>query len=336
MINSNPKETLTQITDDIYQVRLPLPFALNIVNVYLLRDKAGWTIIDTGIHTPQGESTWRDVLHTLNIHPTHIRQIILTHVHPDHFGMAGWLQTLGADHNHHIPIYASPSEDEQIDVIWRNETGDFFYQWLIENGMPDEFARKVADSMGNTRAMTLPHPPTVEHLAYDALVSMAGRSWQAIHSPGHSDGHLMFYDADSQLLLSGDHVLMHITPNIGLWSHTEADPLGRFMASLASLKDLSVVRALPGHKWHITDWQGRIEELIGHHEHRLGLVEAGIGKGDRTPYDITQTIFVTERFTPHEWRFAIAESLAHMEYLHHRRKLVQIGDERKYVSTEAS
>lgn len=218
-----------------------------------------------------------------------------------------------------------------IDVIWHNEDWHFFYDWLLGNGMPDAFAQQVAQSMGDTRSMTLPHPPRVDSIAPDTLITMGERTWRAILTPGHSDGHFMFYDESDQLLLSGDHVLMKITPNIGLWSHTQADPLGRFMASLDGLKSLGVRLALPGHKWHITDWAGRIEELLHHHDERLQHVEEAVDGGARTPYDVTQAIFITERFTPHEWRFALAESLAHLEYLQVRDKIARVGDERVYT-----
>jgi len=101
------KKSLTQITDDIYQVRLPLPYALNHVNCYLLRGDDGWTIIDTGLNTSQGRAGWQAAFDTLGIGPDDIDQIILTHVHPDHYGMAGWLQEwCGAT------VWLSPREAE--------------------------------------------------------------------------------------------------------------------------------------------------------------------------------------------------------------------------------
>jgi glyoxylase-like metal-dependent hydrolase (beta-lactamase superfamily II) len=315
---------ITHIAPDIYQVRLPLPFALRIVNVYLLRGPAGWTIIDTGINTAEGRAAWGEVFTELGIAPHQIEKIVLTHVHPDHFGLAGWLHTLAAEAGHNVPIFVSPLEDEQARILWREgDTAAQFDQWLMANGMPDDFAATVAGRMGDTRAMTLPHPPPMTHLLPDSEITLGERTFQAMHAPGHSDGQLIFYDAADKLLLSGDHVLMKITPNIGLWQHSQPNPLGRFMTSLRALRNLDVRLALPGHRHNIEDWPGRIDELIGHHEARLGHVLDALAAGQHTPYAIAGFIFPTERFSPHEWRFAIAETLAHLAYLEQQAQVAQ-------------
>src|SRR4051812_46261188 len=105
---------ITQIDADVFQARLPLPFALRIVNIYLLRGPRGWTVVDTGIHTAAGEAAWQHIFSTLAFTPAQIEQIILTHVHPDHVGLAGWLTSLAAEAGHTIPVYASPREDQQM------------------------------------------------------------------------------------------------------------------------------------------------------------------------------------------------------------------------------
>jgi len=319
---------LTQISADVFQARLPLPFALRIVNIYLLRGPRGWTVVDTGIHTADGEAAWRDIFHTLAFTPDQIEQIILTHVHPDHVGMAGWLTALAAEAGHIIPVYASPREDQQMQNVWRNAVADEnFGAWLLQGGMPLVMAQEVGRHMGDTHTMTLPHPPPLTHLLPDSMIEMGGRVFRTIHAPGHSDGQLLFYDAHEQMILSGDQVLMKITPNIGLWSQSDPDPLGNFLASLESLQSLPVKMALPGHKELIKDWAGRIGEILSHHAHRLEQVQSALAEGHTTPYAITSAIFETSRFTPHEWRFAVAESLAHLDYLQ-RRGLAQQTSER--------
>jgi glyoxylase-like metal-dependent hydrolase (beta-lactamase superfamily II) len=307
------RDPLTKISDDIYQLRLPLPFALNHVNVYLLRGDVGWTVVDTGIHWPAGEETWRYAFAKLDFTPQQIEKIVLTHVHPDHFGMAGWLQSMAGD----IPIYTSEREDKQAEYVWRNNAMMDFGAWLRLNGMPQEISKQVDSSMGDTYKMTLPHPAPLQHINAGEMIKMGERDFRIIHAPGHSDGQLLFYDGADKLILSGDHVLLTITPNIGLWEQTDPNPLGNFMASLRELHKLDIRLALPGHRRLIEDWRGRIEELLEHHEHRLAQALEAVQKGGRTPYDVTLKIFDTERFTAHEWRFAIAESLAHLDKLQH-------------------
>ncbi|MGB1287514.1 MAG: MBL fold metallo-hydrolase, partial [Aggregatilineales bacterium] len=111
------KNPIQHIADDIIQLRLKLPFALNHVNVYLLRGAEGWTLVDTGIHTPDGEAGWRDAFNDLDFSPGDIEKIILTHVHPDHVGMAGWLQSLAKDAGRDVPVYASEQEDRQMSLV---------------------------------------------------------------------------------------------------------------------------------------------------------------------------------------------------------------------------
>lgn len=307
---------LERVAEDLYSVRLPLPFALRIVNCYLLRGAAGWTIVDTGIHTPAGEAVWQAVFNELAIQPHQLEQIVLTHVHPDHFGLAGWLQAWAAAAGQPVPVYASPREITQAQHVWYNPRSRAdFGAWLRRNGMPADYARLVEQGMGDTGAMTLPHPPRLTPLAPGSMLRMGERHFRLIHAPGHSDGQLLFYDAADQLLLSGDHVLLKITPNIGLWEQTDANPLALFLTSLRELHTLPVRLALPGHKTRISDWRGRIEELLAHHAERLQHVLEALAGGAVTPYTISQRIFATERFTPHEWRFALAETLAHLDYL---------------------
>ena len=127
-------------------------------------------------------------------------------------------------------------------------------------------------------------------------------------------------------MFCGDHVLMRITPNIGYWTHSEPDPLGRFLGSLRALERLEVRLALPGHKWLIEDWRGRIGEIIAHHELRLGHTLAALEGGARTVYEVSAQLFKLERLTPHELRFAMAETLAHLHYLREAGQAVCEGE----------
>jgi glyoxylase-like metal-dependent hydrolase (beta-lactamase superfamily II) len=315
------RDPLTPIAEDIYQLRLPLPFALNHVNVYLLRGDTGWTILDTGIHWKAGEETWRYGFAKLDIRPNQIEKIVLTHFHPDHFGMAGWLQGLAADAGKQVDIHISEREDQNAELVWRNNMDMDFGAWLRFNGLPAPFAETVDASMGDTFRMTLPHPTPMKQIKAGELVKMGTRQFRSIHAPGHSDGQLLFYDEADKLMLSGDHILMTITPNIGLWEHSDPNPLVNFMASLREIRNIDVRVALPGHRKLIENWTGRIEELLEHHEHRLGVALESIEKGAKTPYEVTEKIFDTNRFTSHEWRFAIAETLAHLDFLQREGKI---------------
>ena len=315
---------ITHITDDIVQVQIPLPYALNIVNCYLLRGDSGWTLLDTGLNTAPARSQWHAAFNQLDISPADIDKIVLTHMHPDHFGMAGWWQRLT---EHPMPLFLPELEKPQAAYFYNERNTARYQQWLLACGVDQVTIDEVESALGSTRDATQPHPLQQDYIVAENEITMGRRRFRAIHAPGHSDGQLIFYDAEDRLLLCGDHVLMKITPNIGAWQHTMPNPLRRFFDSLQEVADLDVRLALPGHKWLITDWRGRVLELIAHHEQRLEHTLEAIEAGASTVREIAQIIFPFERFTPHEWRFAMAEALAHLQLLQEREQVIQLeGD----------
>lgn len=310
-------EHVHQITEDIIQVQLPLPFALKSVNCYLLRGDTGWTILDSGLNIPAGQAAWQTALAVLNIKPGDIQQIILTHFHPDHYGMAGWLQRLCQEHSpgHAPEVWMSPREAELAHKVWGLRSGQpeptaLFFRAC---GVPEALILAMVEGIAHLRAMTRPHPMLCL-LAADAILHIGHRSFMTLHCPGHSDDHIMLYDPTDQLILCGDHVLGKISPHIGTWPESEPDPLGRYLASLRRLATLEVRLALPGHGPLISDWQRRLTELEHHHAERLELMRMVAGNG-ATAYEVCTGVFDVGRLSPHEMRFAIAETLSHLELL---------------------
>lgn len=302
-------EAVVPVAEGIYQVRLPLPFALRIVNCYLLRDGGGWAIVDSGLNYPPGQAAWQAAFDALAIRPEAITRIILTHAHPDHYGMAGWLaERSGA------PVLLSPVEQAFAERVWGS---DMVYSAIVaffqQHGMPPDLIEAVRAQMATLRPMTRPHPPTTA-LPPGAQLTIGGRAFLAIETPGHSDGHLVFYCADERLLLCGDTVLTKITPNISLWPHGRPDPLADFLQTLEQLGQLDVDLALPGHGPLITTFGKRLAELRAHHDERLRAVERAAADG-ATAFAVCTAIFPTEQLSAHQIRFAMAEALAHLEYL---------------------
>lgn len=306
---------ISHIADDIVQVRIPLPYKLNSVNCYLLRGAGGWTLLDTGLNTAPARAQWQAAMKALDMKPKDIEKIVLTHMHPDHFGLAGWWQR-AADRP--APVFLPEREKPQAQVFYRRANTPLYHQWMLDCGLEKATVDSIESALQSTRDLTHPHPTRQESLREGETVRLGARDCRGIHAPGHSDGQLIFYHEEERLMFCGDHVLMKITPNIGSWPHTQPDPLGRFLASLKELQALDVRLALPGHKWLITDWRGRIEELIAHHHQRLQQTLEAIEGGAHSVYDISARIFPLDRLTAHEWRFAMAETLAHLNALRER------------------
>ncbi len=301
------------VAEEIYQVSLPIPFALRQVNCYLLRGNHGWSIVDTGLNTPDIQQGWQEVFAALQIRSNDIEQIILTHGHPDHYGFAGWLQAWSG-----APVLMSARDSEMADRVWRlkEQPAGELGQAMV-NELPDEVREAAAKASQHVREMTKPHPNQVEFIPYESALEIGSRQFKVIHAPGHSDGHILFYEPTEKLILCGDQVLMKITPNIGLWPLSEANPLGRYLGSLAELKGLDVALGLPGHRAVITNWAERIGQIEEHHAHRLELMLTAIEAGSHKLYDVCAAAFNVENFSEHDIRFAMAETLAHLDHMVH-------------------
>ncbi|MEM7347391.1 MAG: MBL fold metallo-hydrolase [Chloroflexota bacterium] len=308
---------LNQITDDIYQVKQPLPFALKIINCYLLRGQSGWTIVDTGLNTPPARQVWQDAFSTLGILAGDIEQIVLTHTHPDHFGLAGWLQQFGQTDSYTPPVITSSHEARLAREIWIRNTGNFterYNQFWANCGLPPEIHQGILSQSDAVRDQTFPHPLTLETVESGETIHLGRRQFNIIHAPGHSDGQIIFYDPIDHLILCGDQVLTKITPNIGLWPVSEPNPLGQYLESLTDLTKLDVQLALPGHGPLINTWHARIDELKAHHVTRLEETLLAV-KTYQTPYTISKQLFNIDQLNDHQVRFALAETLSHLELL---------------------
>jgi glyoxylase-like metal-dependent hydrolase (beta-lactamase superfamily II) len=303
-------QIVSQVAEHVYQIQLPLPFALRIVNCYAFKEANSWTIIDTGLNYLPGQEAWQRAFAELGITPAAIQRILLTHAHPDHYGMSGWLAAQSD-----APIFISPIEKAFAEAVWLGGEYDAapFADYFVRYGLPRAQAAQVLDDMAKLRAMTAPHGE-LNILEPDSQITIGTRRFQALMTPGHSEGHLVFFCPDDGMLLCGDAVLRKITPNVGLWPRNTAHPLASFLHTLDALHNLEVALALPGHGPLITDFRTRIAELRQHHSERLQLIAQTAGTG-ATVYAICSSVFPMALQSSHDLRFAMAETLAHLEHL---------------------
>ena len=305
-------DIITHIAPDIVQLRLPLPFRLDHIHSYLIRDHDQWVIVDCGLNTSLTRRVWRGVFNELEIRPEQIGRIIVTHAHPDHLGLAGWLQNLTG-----ATVLMSADEQAQMIAVWRERQSMMAQMnaWYIQHGLNSKWANDVVEETERTALRTEPLPTDEIVVPYESTIAIGDRRFRTIRGPGHSNGQLMLHDVDDKLLLCGDHVLMKITPHIGYWPSVDVNPLQQFLNSLKALQHLDVRLALPGHRALITDWAGRSEELQAHHAERLDVTGNCVPIEGATARQIAQAVFRLRDLNVHETRFAMAETLSHLELL---------------------
>jgi glyoxylase-like metal-dependent hydrolase (beta-lactamase superfamily II) len=306
------------VAPGVRRIALPLPLALRSVNVYLIEGGGGWSIVDSGMHTPEAEAELRSGLVAAGIAMAELRTAFITHLHPDHLGMAGTLRDAGAKLLMHGPEIARAHEVWAADHRQINAT----YELFERHGMPrdvDEGMRAGWVAMGQH---VDPFEP-IHPVANGEVLDLGGRALTVIWTPGHTDHHAVLFEESSGTLISGDHVLPRITSNVGVYPGGRPDPLGDFLGALEQMKTLNVKRVLPAHGEPFDDCAGRVDEILAHHATRLDQTLNAVGGGGRNAYEICRILFPVLR-SPHEERFALAETLAHLVYLELRGRLQKV------------
>ncbi|AZN40246.1 MBL fold metallo-hydrolase [Paenibacillus albus] len=317
----------------VIQVKVPLPFSLKYVNSYLLQDERGFVVVDPGLHTPEALQAWQETLDEHGISIREIHTIVLTHQHPDHYGLAGWFQeqTGGA------PVYISEASYAYTQRLWGSDAGAAFAADLTQlyevHGMPQQVLEEIAPHLNSFIAKVSPQPK-VTFIEAGQTIEMGGFTWQTIDVPGHAKGQLCFYAASEKLMLCGDQVLPDITPNISVVPGDGEDQLQQFLDSLEQIRSLEVELAFPGHRDPFTNYKERIEQLIAHHERRLTHMYSLIQSGANTGYTLCMQLF-GERIAgnTHNLRFAMSETLAHMFHLEKHGRIERSSQDGKVYFT---
>lgn len=297
------------VGDGVYRVPIPVPFPMKYVYCYVCREMDGWSIVDVGFRCIDAISAWEAVFRQLGIKPRHVRAIYITHFHPDHFGLAGWMQQ-----QTEAPVWISELDYAMAERVWGEESRQASEVAALfrRHGVPDGLVADIEENMEKLSHRVSPFP--VLTVLTEGEIVLGQRRWTVIPVPGHSDGLISFYQPESRQLLVSDHVLDRITPNISVWPGAHPNPLQQYFASLRNVEALDVDVALPAHGAVIHQFHERVSDIFRHHEHRLKKMKALTEKG-RTAYDIADLVFGHKPLTAHQWRFAVAETLAHLEYL---------------------
>ncbi len=314
-----------EVAPGIFWLRMPLPFQLDHINLWLLRDGEGWTIVDTGFPDDGVRATWRSILDRLD---GPVKRLIVTHFHPDHLGLATWLmEQTGA------PLAMTSAEFLTAHAVW-NEVGGHGAQYMVEqfrrHGLDAERLEKFASRGSGYRRAVPGLPAHYQRLKAGDQVTIDDLEWKILIGYGHSPEHLALYCAKLGVLISGDMLLPKISTNISVFAATpDADALRWYLDSLTVMAEEIPPQTLvlPSHGLPFTGVQARVGALHAHHEERLHALENSCEQAPQSAAGLLDVLFGRALDT-HQTMFAMGEAIAHLNYLEQAGRLSrEIGDD---------
>jgi glyoxylase-like metal-dependent hydrolase (beta-lactamase superfamily II) len=318
-----PGETI-EVAPGLLWVRLALPYRLDHVNVYLIEDGDGFAVLDTGLDDAPTRAAWEALLAgALAGRP--ITRILVTHYHPDHIGLAGWLcerfdLALLMSQTEYLVSLAIHLDPGALNA----EPYRSFYR---SHGLDADTTERLLTNGHRYLRMISRLPRTFRRLIAGERLGIGGRSFEVLTGGGHAPEQVMLYSRAENLILCADQVLARISPNISVQAmDPEGDPLGIYLRSLASLKREIPEDALvlPGHNLPFVGLHTRVGELAAHHEERCRAIEDACREAPHTTADLVPVVFHRAIDDPHQMGFAFSEVLAHVNYMLRENRLQQV------------
>lgn len=302
-----------QVAPGLYWLRMPLPFSLGHINLWLLEDDGGWTIVDTGVHTEVTQSVWERVS-TSVMQDLPVHRVVVTHLHPDHAGCAGWLcERFDAG------LWMSREEYLLCRVLVADtgrptpETGKKFY---AAAGFPPEAMQHYQKMFGMFGRYVSPLPESYRRLADGDLVRIGNRDWEVIVGRGHSPEHACLFCRRDNLLISGDQLLPTISSNVSVYpTEPAANPLAEWLESLRTMQERlpADVLVLPAHGKPFRGAHERLQALVDEHLRGLAELEA-LCREPKRAVDAFPALFKSP-IDDKNLIMATGESVAHLNYL---------------------
>nr|WP_205862627.1 MBL fold metallo-hydrolase [Planosporangium thailandense] len=304
-----------RVRPGLWSVPVPIPDnPLRYTLCYLFVDDAGVVAVDPGWDSDAGRDAVLAGLAAAGAGTGDVTGVVVTHVHPDHHGLSGWLrETSGAW------VAMHPAERDTLPArLWGGAGTAADREWLRAGGVPESEIPDVRldpDRMAPHLAMAEP-----DRLVNDGeKLPVPGRTVRAVWTPGHTPGHLCLHDREAGVLLTGDHLLPRISPNIGVHGPHENDPLSDYLRSLEQVATYADCEALPAHEYRFRQLDTRARFLIGHHRERCDeIVKALDGLGDATAWQVAAQLTWSRGWAGLSGmlrRMALAETVAHLHHL---------------------
>ena len=314
--------TLREVAPGILWLRLPLPFLLDHVNVYLIEDDGGWAALDTGLGDEVCKAAW-DAAFAGPLHGQRLTRVICTHYHPDHMGLVGWLTRRFS-----CPLSVSRTEFLTTKVL-ENTIFAASPHFYAERGLSADIGAAVADTGHSYLRLMTGIPSQFDRLRAGQVLKVGGRDFRIFTGGGHSPEQAMLYNEADKIFISADQVLTRISPNVSVASmEPDADPLGEYLSSLAELRAAipGDVLVLPGHHVPFTGLHARIGELQEHHAMRCDMIADAARQAPRTASDLVPVLF-KRKMDAHQTGFAFGETVAHVNYMIAQGRVTETRDQ---------
>ena len=306
--------TLTAITQGVQWLRLPLPYRLDHVNIYLIEDGPGWAVLDTGLATDACRAAW-DAILAGPLAGRPLTRMIVTHYHPDHVGLAGWLsQRFGLELSMPRPEYLYSLALQYAPADLGAETYRPFYR---RHGLSPELTELVLQRGHEYLRRTTGVPTSYHRIQHGDALDLGGRRFQVLTGGGHALEQAMLYRPEERLFFAADQVIARISPNVSVHAmEPDLDALGIYLRALRSLRETVApdVLVLPGHGLPFYGLHHRIDELILHHAERCGAIAGACRPRPLSVAEIVPLVF-QRALDEHQTGFAFGEVLAHVNHM---------------------
>lgn len=295
-------------------------FQLAYVNIYLVRGDSGWLMIDTGWNAPDAFDALEAQMKEIGAGFADVTRIVITHLHPDHFGLAGRLKELSGAA---IAMHQKEKDLIHSRYIHMDSLLNEIARWLKFHGVAEgELPQLQKASLAASKSVTPAQPD--DALQGGEKIDIGSFCFEVIWTPGHSPGHLCLYEPNKRILISGDHVLPTTFTNVSLHPQSGKNPLKDYLSGLKALERLEVDITLPAHEHVFTDLKQRLRELCLHHEDRRKAILEVLREKTSTAYEISsqipwivnETTLPFDKLLPLDKRLAVMSSLAHLKLLH--------------------